>query len=41
MYYSCFHDFITEAGKAFLPCTEVLQDAFVKRPCDADLLFCS
>ena len=33
-----FHDFIAEAVKAFVPYFEVLQDGFVKRPCDADLV---
>ena len=32
---------ITEAVKAFMPYFEVLQGGFVKRPCDADLVFCS
>ena len=36
-----FHDFIAEAAKAFVPYFEVLQDGFVKRPCDADIVFCS
>ena len=36
-----FYDFIAEAVKAFVPYFEVLQDGFVKRPCDADLVFCS
>ena len=30
-----------EAAKAFVPYFEVLQDGFVKRPCDANLVFCS
>ena len=39
-----FHDFIAEAAKAFLPYFEVPYvpyPGFVKRPCDADLVFCS
>ena len=36
-----FHDFIAEAAKAFMPYSEVLQDGFVKWPCDADLVFWS
>ena len=36
-----FCDFISEAAKAFMSNFEVLQDVFVKRPCDADLVFCS
>ena len=31
-----FRDVIGEAAKAFVPYFEVLQDGFVKRPCDAD-----
>ena len=27
--------------KAFMPCYEVLQIGFIKRPCEADVLFCS
>ena len=34
------HDFTAEAAKAFVPYFEVLQDGFVNRPCDADLVFC-
>ena len=36
-----FHDFIAEAAKAYVPYFEVLEDGFIKRPCDADLVFCS
>ena len=36
-----FHDFVVEAAKAFMPYFEVLQNGFVKRSCDADLVFCS
>ena len=36
-----FHDFIAEAARAFVPYFEVLQDGFVERPCDADLVFSS
>ena len=36
-----FYDFVVEAAKAFMPYFEVLQDGFVKRSCDADLVFCS
>ena len=36
-----FHDFIAEAAKAFVPDFEKLQDDFVKRAGDADLVFCS
>ena len=32
---------MTGAAKAFMPYFEVLQDCLVKRPCDADLVFCS
>ena len=32
---------MAEAAKAFVPYFEVLQDGFVERPCDADLVFCS
>lgn len=32
---------MTEAAKALLLYFEVLRDGFVKRPCDADLVFCS
>ena len=41
LFWKKFHDFIAEAAKAFMPHFEVLQDGFVKRPCDADLVFCS
>ena len=34
------HHFTAEAAKAFVPYFEVLQDGFVNRPCDADLVFC-
>ena len=36
-----FHDAIVEAAKALLPYFEVLHLGFVKRPCDANLVFCS
>ena len=36
-----FHDFINETAKVFVAYLKVLQDGFVKRPCDADLVFCS
>ena len=32
---------MAEAAKAFMPYFEVLQDDFIKIPCDADLVFCS
>ena len=32
---------MAEAVKAFMPYFEVLQDGFIKIPCDADLVFCS
>ena len=41
LFWKKFHDFIAEAAKAFMPYFEVLKDGFVKRPCDADLVFCS
>ena len=41
LFWKKFHDFIAEAAKAFMPYFEVLQDGFVKIPCDADLVFCS
>ena len=40
LFWKKFHDFIAEAAKALMPYFEVLQDGFVKRPCDADLVFC-
>ena len=41
IFWKKFHDFIAEAAKAFVPYFEVLQDSFVKRPCEGDLVFCS
>ena len=41
LFWKKFHDFIAEAAKAFVPYFEVPQDGFVKRPCNADLVFCS
>ena len=35
------HDFIAEAAKAFVPDFEKVQDGFVKRAGNADLVFCS
>ena len=36
-----FHDIIIEAARTFVPYFEVLQDGFVKRPYDDDLVLCS
>ena len=36
-----FHDAIAEATKALVPYFEVLHLGFIKRPCDANLVFCS
>ena len=36
-----FHDAIVEAVKALLLYFEVLHLGFVKKPCDANLVFCS
>ena len=36
-----FCDLIAESAKAFVPYSETMQDGFVKRPCDADLVLCS
>ena len=36
-----FHDAIAEATKALVPYSEVLHIGFIKRPCDANLVFCS
>ena len=41
IFWKKFHDFIAETAKAFVPYFEVLQDDFVKGPCDGDLVFCS
>ena len=41
LFWKKFHDFMAEAAKAFMPYFEVLQDDFIKIPCDADLVFCS
>ena len=35
------HDAIAEATKALVPYFEVLHLGFIRRPCDANLLFCS
>ena len=35
------HDAIAEAAKALVPHLEVLHVGFVKRPYDANLVFCS
>ena len=35
-----FHDAIAEATKALVPYFEVLHVGFIKRPCDATLVFC-
>ena len=34
-------NFIAETARAFVPYFEVLQDGFVKRSWDTDLVFCS
>ena len=36
-----FHDAIAEATKALVPYFEVLHLGFIKRPYDANLVFCS
>ena len=36
-----FHDAIAEAAKNIRAIFEVLHVGFVKRPCDANLVFCS
>ena len=36
-----FHDAIAEATRALAPYFEVLHLGFIKKPCDANLLFCS
>ena len=36
-----FHDAIAEATKALVPYFEVLHLGFIKRPCDANLVFFS
>ena len=36
-----FHDAIAEATKALVPYFEVLNVGFIKRPCNANVVFCS
>ena len=33
-------DIIAETAKAFMPYFKVWQDGFIKRLCDADVVFC-
>ena len=41
VFWKKFHDAIAEAAKPLVPYFEVLHVGFVKRPCDANLVFCS
>ena len=41
IFWKKFHDFTAEGAKAFVTYFEVLQDGLIKKPCDADLVFCS
>ena len=41
LFWKKFQDAIAEAGKPLVPYFEVLHAGFVKRPCDANLVFCS
>ena len=41
LFWKKFHDAIAEAAKALAPYFDVLHVGFVKRPCDAILMFCS
>ena len=41
LFWKNFNHFIAEAAKALMPYFEVIQGGLVKRPCDADLVFCS
>ena len=36
-----FHDVLAETAKALVPYFKVLQVGFVKRSCDANIVFCS
>ena len=40
LFWKKFHDAIAEAAKPLVPYFEVLHVGFVKRPCDANLVFC-
>ena len=41
MFWKKFHDAVAEAAKPLVLYFEVLHLGFVKRPCDANLVFCS
>ena len=41
LFLKIFHDAIAEVAKPLVPYFEVLQVCFVKKPCDANLVFCS
>ena len=41
LFWEKFNDAIAEATKALVPYFDVLHVGFVKRPCDANLVFCS
>ena len=41
LFWKKFNDAIAEATKALVPYFDVLHVGFVKRPCDANLVFCS
>ena len=41
LFWKNFNHFIAEAAKALMLYFEVLQGGPAKRPCDADLVFCS